>query len=314
MDESDDRQLLNQYLLGTLAESEIERLDQLSVTDDQFAARLGDAENDLVDAYVRQEMTGETLDQFRNHYLASPLRRGKVKFAMGLRETLEPASAVAQPNVAYQSTQRNWLSGLFAIPAFQWGVAIAGLVILVGAGWLVVDNLRLRRQIAQSQTEQSQTARRAQALQDELNNQRGNAAASEDELAQLRAERPTQTQPQKSPEASLTATLLLTPQMRGAEQIPSVRIEPTTKSVAAHLTLDPNDFSSYRVALIEEANHRTIWSSGILRARTKGDSRVLTVALPTDRLKSSAYALRVSGMAEGGAPELISDYPFKIVK
>src|SRR5438477_7416987 len=76
-----DDQSLIRYLLGSLPADQAERLDELSVADDDFAWRLRGAENDLVDAYVRNTLSGETLERFRSFYLSSPLRREKVKVA-----------------------------------------------------------------------------------------------------------------------------------------------------------------------------------------------------------------------------------------
>ncbi len=75
-----------QYLLGSSTDAE--RLDELSFTDDEFAARLQSVENDLVDAYVRGELAGEALENFNLHYLSSPHRRNKVLMARGLKDVL----------------------------------------------------------------------------------------------------------------------------------------------------------------------------------------------------------------------------------
>ena len=64
--------------------SQSERLDELSVVDDDFAWRLSAVENDMVDAYVRGDLSGETLDRFRSFYLSTPKRRGRVEFAPGV--------------------------------------------------------------------------------------------------------------------------------------------------------------------------------------------------------------------------------------
>src|SRR5215470_9929276 len=76
----DDRKMVS-YLLGTLGEAETEHFDELSVASDTFAARLRAVEDDLVDAYARAELSGEILDSFRTHYLASQRRRDRVRFA-----------------------------------------------------------------------------------------------------------------------------------------------------------------------------------------------------------------------------------------
>jgi cell division protein FtsB len=311
-----DQKSLVQYLLGLLPEAEAERLDELSIADDSFAVKLEAAENDLVDSYVRDELTGDALEQFRNHYLASPTRREKVKFASALQEFGEPAavSAIESRPRDKSSSKRGWLAGIFEIPAFQWGISFAMLALLLVGGWLVIDNTRLRRQSAESIAKQNELAQREQELRAELEGQRNAGKQTEQELAQLRTEQQSHIEQQKPSETGLIATLFLTPQLRGARQLSSVRIEPTTKSVAAHLSLEPNDFASYRVTLIDQANHRTLWSSGVLKARTTGDTKVLSIKFPAKGLTLQSYALRVSGVAAGGPSETISDYPFKVVK
>jgi len=79
-----DDELVVRYLLGALTEAETECLDELSITDDVFALRLGTLEQDLVDAYVKGELSGEALAAFRSRYLASPAQRKRVRFARAL--------------------------------------------------------------------------------------------------------------------------------------------------------------------------------------------------------------------------------------
>src|SRR5262245_12113371 len=92
-------QTITQYLLGALPATEAERLDELSFTDEDFAATLKAAENDLVDAYVQGELTGDALAQFESYYLASPRRREKVRFAQAF-QTLAEKKAVGRAGEA----------------------------------------------------------------------------------------------------------------------------------------------------------------------------------------------------------------------
>ena len=86
-----DDDAIIQYLLGRLPDKEAERLDELSITDDDFALRLNAAEYDLVDAYVRGELSGDTQQRFRSFYLSSPKRREKLRLisVTPVRATLE---------------------------------------------------------------------------------------------------------------------------------------------------------------------------------------------------------------------------------
>ena len=83
-DKIGDDQLLIRYLLGSLEEDKAERLDELSVADDDFAWRLKAVENDMVDSYVRGDLSGETLARFESFYVSTPRRRERVEFARAL--------------------------------------------------------------------------------------------------------------------------------------------------------------------------------------------------------------------------------------
>jgi anti-sigma-K factor RskA len=76
---------LTRYLLGTLPEEEREHLDELSIVDDDVALRLRVTEDELIDAYVRGELNGSTLERFEAEYLSTPERRSRVQFAQTLR-------------------------------------------------------------------------------------------------------------------------------------------------------------------------------------------------------------------------------------
>ena len=76
----DDEELVR-YVLGLLPDEARERLDEASIADDEFAARLRTAETDLIDSYVRGQLAGATLERFESYYLSSPSRRENVRLA-----------------------------------------------------------------------------------------------------------------------------------------------------------------------------------------------------------------------------------------
>lgn len=137
------------YLLGALPEAETERLDELTVTDPEFADAVSAAEHDLVDAYARSELTGNTLQQFKTHYLTSFRGREKLDFAQGLADWAEKYSAAQSANdrrqtaVASSKTEKilSRFSALFRIPPLTspWGFAVAGFALLLATSWLVFE-------------------------------------------------------------------------------------------------------------------------------------------------------------------------------
>src|SRR5947209_5207552 len=136
-----DDQYLVRYLLGSLPQEEAERLDELSITDDDVSWHLRAVENDLVDAYVRSELDGETLRQFNASYLSSGRRRQKVEFAKGLRRFQARSASAAEP--VKQSVPAGFsLWHIFRTPrlALQFGIAVAGVMLFI-AGYLLFDNV-----------------------------------------------------------------------------------------------------------------------------------------------------------------------------
>jgi len=323
-----NNQTITEYLLGVLPEPESERFDELSFTDDEFVDSLHAVEKDLVDAFVQGELTGADLERFKAHYLASPLRREKVEFAKALQTFGEQELAGLRAKPARTAaTRRGWFAALDTFfaprPAFQWGLAASVLVLLIGGGWLVVDNLRLRQQMSQTAARRDVLVQREQELQKELEGQRMANSQAEQELARVRDERERLEQELKRAQQGGTkpssgegriVSLILVPPLRGAGQVPSIAIRPGTNQVAAQLQLEAADYSAYRLALIDPAKNQTLWRSGNLKPRIKGDRKALAVNFSAGLLKPQNYTLRVTGIPPGGGSEIVGDYPFKVVK
>ena len=330
-------QSIAQYLLGSLPEAETERLDELSLTDDEFADSLKAAEKELVDAYVQGELSGAQLERFESHYLASPLGRQKVEFAQAFQLFAEANSAAQDPAFAIKSRAAHsaWSSilSVFKVPrlAVQWGLAAAAAILLIGGFWLAFENQRLRREISATQARSEAAKHSEQHVQDELERQRTASAADEQELARARAESerlgqevkkeqerrtPEQREPNQQPSSPggvSIATFVLSPQMRSAEQPLTVSIPPKTDYVSMQLNLEPDDHPVYRAALIDLANQQTLWRSGELKARGARDGKTISVKFPAGLLRPQAYLVRLTGVSPNGAAEIISDYPFRVV-
>jgi hypothetical protein len=107
---------------------------------------------------------------------------------------------------------------------------------------------------------------------------------------------------------------VLTPQMRGAGQTPTISIPAKTDDVVMQLELEPSDYPTYRVTLHDRAGNRTLWRSGRLKARAAGANKTLSIRFSAGLLAPQAYVLRVSGVAANGVSEIISDYPFRVVE
>jgi hypothetical protein len=269
-------------------------------------------------------------EQFELHFLASPIRRDKVLFARALQVHTGPSAGDVQSKHATdEASRRGWFASLRSFlaprPGLQWRIAAGLLILIVAGGWFTVDNFRLRRQMSQAQIRRDELQQREQRQQQVDAQQEANSKA-EQELAQAHAERKlldekpkqqngrtTPTQPPSLPGQTIAA-FILTPGLRGIGQIQTLHIPPGTGRVALQLNLEPNDYQTYRVALIDQFNHQTVWQSGQLRAEAADETKTLKLSFSSGVLKSQTYVMRVRGVSANGQTEVMSDYPFKVVK
>jgi hypothetical protein len=325
---TNQNQVITQYLLGTLPEVERDRFDELSITSQEFAEVLSASEKDLIDAYVQGELSGTMLAQFESHYLASPIRRERVEFAEAFQvfartqRVFNDSSIRGQADL-HRERKRGWLSTLSIFgeqyPALRWGLAVAVVIFVIAGAFLLLQNARLREQMSLEQAHRDELQQREMQLQKELDQQRASNTAVERELAQVREERVRmEEKPRKSvqPPASSTAivSFVLTPQLRGVGQAQTVSIPVNTGRVTMQLNLEPNDYQTFAVVLLDQSHHQELWRSGKLKAASRGDDRTLNVSFSAGRLKPQGYALQVSGISANGQSEVLSVYPFKVVK
>jgi hypothetical protein len=297
----DDTQLV-QYLLGTLPAEEAERLDELSVTDDDFAWRLRETEDDLLDAYVRSELSGKTLEEFRTFYMSSAKRREKVAFAEELLQFQASAARTAE-----QSSKKNsFFSHVFTPRRMVLQFAAAAFAMSLILGYLLFDNASLRRQIDGAHTQQSLLAQNKQELEKELGEQRAANANS-----QKGPEIGSKTKPDLDQLKILS--LALPPPARGLSSLKTITVHPNADLVVLLLALESADFPQYRVTLKNPASNEVMWHSADLEATSTDGKAGLAISFRASLLKTQNYMVEVAGISHGGKAQIIGDYPFHVV-
>jgi hypothetical protein len=276
---------LTRYLLGLLPAEETELLDEQSIVDDAFAARLRDAENDLIDAYAAGRLSGETLTQFQQTYLSTPERQEKVKFAQAFQTRQSSAPVIPIPNL-----RPRWRPNL--------ALAAAATLILAACAYLFLQRQSLQSQLDQARADQHREIRRQERPR-ETQSQTAPSPA------------PAEPAPQ-TPHTLRTLAFLLLPQTRAAAQPPRVTLSPTDRPVF-QLQLEFDDFPKYRATLQDPATNQTAWRSPDLTAASLGANRVITATPPASLLKPQNYVLVLTGLPTTGPTELIGSYAFSVV-
>ena len=303
---------LRDYLLGRISGDACERLDELSVCNDIFSQRLRAAEDDLVDAYVRGELSGEESRRFDLHYMATGMRRKKVEVARALYLTARSASAPAGLSMVVTNreaadTRRTGLLRsiwMWQNSDLRWAFACAALIIFVACTtWLAISNYRLRRQ--------NHDAREAYG-------------ALEKEYRQLEQQAASRLQPENEtpPTGSYSgvpvtqiSSLDIPPPLRSPGRIPAVSLAAADQWLQLKLGLEANDFPEYRVDLKDLGKEKYVWHSRVVAGSKIDHGVAVVVMVPAEAVKNRGdYGAQVLGIAANGKSELLGEYVFQIAE
>jgi hypothetical protein len=291
-----DQQLVR-YLLGQLSPDEADRIDELSVVDDDIASRLRLVEDDLVDAYVRGALSGDTLQRFESYYLSSPLRRHRVTFARQFVSAVDRAHPTAASRTDLRTARPRWLPAL---------AAAAAILLAVCAG-LLYQSVRLGRGLAMAETARVALDQRTRELERQLAELR---AANRTALNDLAAARETTAAP---PQDALQIALVLLPQTRDLGPVPTLAVPPGVGRIGFELRLESGDYARYQVGLRGLATNRVVWRSGWASPKTTTDGSSIQIALPSELLKPQHYTFDLAGRGPDGGAEVVGSYTFEIV-
>ena len=167
---------------------------------------------------------------------------------------------------------------------------------LAAAGaWLVVQNGRLHRDLAQTETARQLGTERQRELQRQLSSAQQETAKLSTALEEARAARAANP---SAPSAArgIVSLLLNVRGVRGPEtgNAATLRIPPGTTEVRIELALHDREYSRYRVS-VKPIGGAEVFSREHLSARkTASDFRV-AIAVPADRLAAGDYVLTLSG-------------------
>jgi hypothetical protein len=277
-----DDDLIVRYLLGALPDEDAERLDRSSIVDDDFALRLTAVESDMVDSYVRGELSPETRNRVESFYLASPARREKVRFAEELLRWEKAAGQSAPSPVKAQ--RRSWLA--FPVP-LRWGFVCLAVLLCVGVYFLAS---RSPSQMALSPRPASHPVSKS------------SEPPPVSPIAKV---------PLPSPGLN-TAFFVLPAPTRDGGRTPVV-VPAGTIRVVFELQLEDSAFPSYSAALKTSASDEVLWRGNAISPTAGRDNQAVPITLPANLLKTGNYILDLSGISASNSAELIGSYAFRLV-
>jgi hypothetical protein len=312
-------------------------MDATVFADDSKFEAVDLAEDELIDAYVRNELSPEEQRQFKAMLLSSPRIRDRVNFAQALAERadsfLSPEAAGSiEPDLSSSSAAAKpkapWWKGLFAQqPALGMATGACALLILV-AGFVLVsswsnrrsESARLAAEMAESQHQKEESDKRSAEQRTRIEQLNAEAQRERDRLAQeqKRIEDQKRAQNHKEPDQRSTlgsvAYLFLTPGgSRSSGEGHDLPIGPEASTVQLELALERNDYRSYNVT-IENADGKVVVPRNGLKAHNRGSAKVLTITVPVRLLPPDNYIITVKGVTKAGTSEDAAYYSFRVLK
>lgn len=326
---SEHEKLLVDYLLGELPEAEQIRLEERFFTDEESYQELLALEDELRYDYAAGGLTPAQRTQFAQRFLATTQGRDRTEFASAVLERVAAAQVTPVTQIAAPTPNAKpplWQSLLAAfrlpLPVWQFGLAMATLLLFAGASWLFYQTVNLRAQVARLETARTQQTQqtqqvdelraRQQQLSRELERERTERAQLEKELAQQQTARSSERQPASS--SGVLAFILAPGLVRDENGLKRLTIPSNTNQVRLSLRLKrPNVYQRYHVVL-QTLDGVELWQQSLPRATSKTTSQTVAVTLTAGRLQAGDYLLGLKGQRAGGALEEIDDYYFSIVR
>jgi hypothetical protein len=318
-----------QYLLGTLSQDEQIRVEDEFFANDSHFEELEMAEDELIDDYVRDELSPLERRQFETKLLTSQRIIDRINFARALARKVgeQPQSAPnrddVEPLLAKQKSKW-WPAFVSQQVGFPTALAASVALLLIGGTFLFFswrqlraesERIALEREQLQRQTESTEK----QLLDQQIKNEQMAAAVQKEretleELRRLDAGQKVRNQSNTGGLSGTIVSLMLSPGLvRDSNAQQQLTIGAGVASVQLNLLLESNDYRSFKVAITDARSNTVVLRPG-LTARRTATGYLIGLSIPAKDLSSGNYVVTVRGRLPNGNFEDVEDYVFRVSK
>ncbi len=282
------------FLLGGETEAERERLEAEFFEDEEAFQQMLTAEDDLIDAYARGELTDNERLQFEQRFMNSSAGRERVYFARAF--AAEPVPVPTPSPGFFASIFGNTIGLRVAFAA----LAIA---VLVGFPWLLVERSRMNRELNE--------LRRTTAAE-KLKNTETPAVAENQNTKP--APEPTQRNANIDTYVAEVRNVVfdVNPGATRAGAGNTLRVAKSVKSITLRLGLEAESSREEYRAVIETPEGRQVKSIDF-KVSTASHDRVNLPALSTRELQPGDYIISLSAKQPDNTFERVASYSFRVV-
>jgi anti-sigma factor RsiW len=288
------------YLLGHLTEEEQAEVEDRAFADEGYRSALEGTEADLIDAYVRGELSPSDRRSFERRFLPVPERRRKVEFARALATIASDSKTPELPAAERRSVLRAFREWS---PAFQFAAGLAALIVVAAGAWLVSENAASRSRVASLEVERRGFEAREQSLRQQLSEEQTRSAA-------LAAQKPS---PSEADRAPLIASLVLLPGLsRSQARVEQLVLSPGAQIARIEIQIEPrDDFPRFRAELRTKSGDEVL-SQGNLAKRKSGSGFAVSIDVPASVLVVGEYEMALKGIAADRTTQDVGFYYFAV--
>jgi hypothetical protein len=270
----------------------------------EFHEQLLAMEDELIDAYLRGHLPSLQRQQFERHFLISPERREKLRFAQALvqfgRENSPSMPPMMHAASGFERVRRAAL-GAFDLRNAGLKIVLAGC--LLGLSVVVVVVWRYQSQhfaFTAYPTAPRQGSARSTSFPPPSVTP---APQLPPPIARQNAEN------DAKPPVLPALSFVLTPLERESAEVDHVPVPTIPRLVELRMDLDADEYSTYVVTL-QGDNVQT--SRTLTSQRTPESKQIVVWSFRSDALPLGRYTLRLEGVARGGTLEPVSAYAIQI--
>lgn len=252
--------------MGLGSPDERERLESEYFTNDDAFEEMLTAEDDLIDAYARKELSAEEQQQFEQRFLKSPAVRERVQFARTLAGFVADSEPVTDSELLEKPSPYH--PGFFAslrLPnmALRFAVVVVLLPLAVVTTWLLVQQSRMSNELQALRAERDSLRQKTEQLQQVADAERTRNADSTARIEKLQQELAQKAGPEKQ-QAPLSGS-----EPRNADQkyarnnrTERNREEQTTAGVTKGNTFGPENVTELPTTKVFDLNPGAVRSEG----------------------------------------------------
>jgi hypothetical protein len=314
-------QTIIRYLLNEMPEEDQARFEEAYIRDGSLFEQVQSLEEELIEDYVKGELSGDERHRFERHYLASDQRRARIETAKQLVRVCSlksPAQTVANDRIESRffspPSRLRLLARQRLAPVF--GVAAALLLLLVAG--LVIELLRLRGQLATVSEERAAIERRAEESERRLVRERGQLTEERNQSIALQ-EKLEQERARSQASKNQIVFLALTPGIRSVNKTDRAVISARTSSVELWVELEKQEATnprSYRAVVKTVEGNREIWTREGIKPQWRKSAHYAVIRIPANRFKTAGardFTLTLGALTAGGKGyEDLESYYFQV--